>query len=154
VTLAAYQEAFSRMVLEPGLCSRARTEGEAAFAAYDLDAVERARLVHIARQPGMRITCILARANRLSSLVGALPRTCELLEPELRGLLDRYWGASPMASLQALPAGLAFAEFLRGEIEHGRVKARHALGVLRGEVALLEMQMAVHVGGGQRLPRG
>jgi len=144
MTLAAYQDAFGRMVLSPALCLRARDEGESAFAAFDMDDAERARLLHIARQPGMRITCILARANRLSSLLGALPLTCELLKPELGGILDRYWDATPMADLQSLPAGLAFAEHLAGEIAAGRIAVRFAADVLRYERARLELQLAAH----------
>jgi len=150
MTLAAYQDAFGRMVLSPALCRRARAEGEAAFAAFDLDAAERARLLHIARQPGMRITCILARANRLSSLAGALPLSCELLKPQLGALLDAYWDAHPMADLQSLPAGLAFAQFLAAEIDAGRVGVRHAADVLRYERAWLELQLATHTGSASR----
>jgi len=147
MTLAAYQDAFARMVLSPALCLRARTEGEAAFASFAMDAAERARLLHIARQPGMRITCILARANRLSSLVGALPLTCELLKPQIGLLVDRYWDTHPMADLQSLPAGLAFAEYLAQEIEAGRVVARFAADVLRYERVWLELQLSTHTGG-------
>lgn len=121
MSLVAYQEAFARMVLSPALCRRARSEGDAAFADFDMDAAERARLLDIARQPGMRITCMLARANRLSSLAAALPLTCELLRRDLGPLLDRYWDEYPMANLQALLAGLAFARFLLDEIHAGRV---------------------------------
>jgi hypothetical protein len=156
MTLAAYQDAFARMVLSPALCLRARSDGEAALAGFDLDAAERSRLLHIARQPGMRITCILARANRLSSLVGALPLTCELLKPELGAIIDRYWDEKPMADLQSLPAGLVFAQHLADEIAAGRITARFAADVLRYERARLELQLATHVhaadagGGGSR----
>ena len=146
MTLAAYQNAFARMVLSPALCRRARCEGEAALAGFELDVAERSRLLHIARQPGMRITCILARANRLSSLAGALPLSCELLKPRLGELLDRYWDAHPMADLQSLPAGLAFALFLAAEIQAGRVVARFAVDVLRYERAWLELQLSTHTG--------
>jgi len=151
MTLAAYQAAFARIVLSPALCRRAREQGDAAFEGFEMDAVERARLLDIARQPGMRITCMLARANRLSSLVGALPLSCELLKPELSGLLDRYWDAEPMANLQALPAGLAFAHFLRAEIEAGRIVRPHAADVLRCELARLELQLAAHTGTGRAM---
>lgn len=146
MTLAAYQEAFARMVLSPALCRRARVEGETAFAGFEMDAAERARLLHIARQPGMRITCILARANRLSSLVGALPLSCELLKPQLGALVDRYWDGHPMADLQSLPAGLAFAQYLADEVQAGRVGARFAEDVLRYERAWLELQLSTHTG--------
>ncbi|MGZ8260423.1 MAG: hypothetical protein ACXWUL_07725, partial [Caldimonas sp.] len=146
MTLAAYQNAFARMVLSPALCLRARSEGEAAFAGFEMDAAERARLLHIARQPGMRITCMLARANRLSSLVGALPLTCELLKPQLGELVDRYWDAQPMADLQSLPAGLAFAQYLADEILAGRVDVRFAVDVLCYERAWLDLQLATHTG--------
>ncbi len=146
MTLVAYQDAFGRMVLSPALCLRARTEGEAAFAGFEMDAVERARLLHIARQPGMRITCMLARANRLSSLVGALPLTCELLKPQLGEVVDRYWNDHPMTDLQSLPAGLAFAQYLADEIQAGRVVARFAVDVLRYERAWLELQLSTHTG--------
>jgi hypothetical protein len=144
MTLAAYQDAFARMVLSPALCLRARSVGEAAFAGFDLDAAERTRLLHIARQPGMRITCILARANRLSSLVGALPLTCELLKPELGAIVDRYWDEQPMADLQSLPAGLLFAQHLADEIAAGRIAASFAADVLRYERTRLELQLAAH----------
>jgi len=147
MTLAAYQQAFARMVLSPALCRRARDEGEAAFAGFGMDDVELARLVHIAHQPGMRITCILARVNRLSSLIGALPLSCELIKPELGPLVDRYWDAHPMTDLQSLTAGLAFAQFLADEIEAGRIATCHAAEVLRYERNWLEMQLAVHTGG-------
>jgi hypothetical protein len=90
---------------------------------------------------------MLARANRLSSLVGALPLTCELIKPELGPLLDRYWDAHPMSDLQSLTAGLAFAPFVADEIGARRIVIRHAGDVLRYERAWLEMQLAVHTGG-------
>ena len=138
MTLAAYQDAFARMVLSPSLCGRARVEGGSAFAAFDLTPAESARLLDIARQPGMRITCILARANRLSSLVGALPATCRLLKPELSAILDRYFAEQPMETLQALPAGLRFGRFLQREIDAGRIGVPGSADVLRGEMAQLE----------------
>jgi hypothetical protein len=144
MTLAAYQDAFARMVLSPALCLRARAEGQAALASFDLNEAERARLLHIAGQPGMRITCVLARANRLSSLVGALPLSCELLKPQLGALLDRYWDVHPMADLQSLTAGLAFAQYLAGEFQAGRIVARFAIDVLRYERAWLELQLSTH----------
>jgi hypothetical protein len=146
MTLAAYQDAFARMVLSPALCLRARREGESAFAGSDMSPIERARLAHIAGQPGMRITCILARANRLSPVAGALPRTCMLLKPELAALLDRYWEQRPMASLQALTAGLDFGRFLEAELAAGRVSAPDAADVLREELAALLLQHAAHTG--------
>lgn len=144
MTLAAYQDAFGRMVLSPRLCVRAREEGEAAFAAFDLTPAEAARLAAIAAQPGMKITCILARANRLGSLVGALPLTCALLKPELSQWLDGFWDEQPMATLQALPAGLAFGRFLQREIEQGRLTVRYAAEVLTFELAALELQRLAH----------
>ena len=147
MTLAAYQAAFARMVLSPTQCARARSEGGAAFPRTDLSDCERARLVHLARQDGMRITCILARANRLGALVGALPLTCTLLKPELNALLDRYWDEQPMESLQALPAGLLFGRFLHDEIAAGRITRAHAADVLRYERLRLELQRAAHAGG-------
>jgi len=85
-------------------------------------------------------------ANRLSSLVGALPLSCELLKPQLAELVDRYWENTPMADLQALPAGLAFARYLDLEIRAGRVVNRFAIDVLRYERAWLELQLCTHTG--------
>lgn len=144
MTLAAFQDAFGRMVLSPKLCVRAREEGVTAFEGFDLTPAEAARLAAIATQPGMKITCILARANRLSSLVGALPLTCALLKPELSQWLDRFWDEQPMATLQALPAGLAFGRFLQREIELGRLQVRYAAEVLALELAALELQRMAH----------
>ncbi len=153
MTLAAYQDAFARMVLSPALCIRARTEGQAALVGLDLNEAERARLLHIAGQPGMRITCILARANRLSSLVGALPLSCELLKPQLSALVDRYWDTHPMADLQSLTAGLAFAQYLADEMQVGRIVARFADDVLCYERAWLELQLSTHTTGSLRAGR-
>jgi len=144
MTLAAYQAAFARMVLSPALCVQARTEGPAALAGFELTTAECARLLHIANQPGMRITCILARANRLSALVGALPLSCELLKPQLGALVDRYWDAHPMADLQSLTAGLAFAQYLADELQAGRIAVPFAAEVLRYERAWLELQLSTH----------
>jgi hypothetical protein len=152
MSLAAYQDVFARMVLSPALCLRARTEGQAALIGFDLDDAERARLLHIAGQPGMRITCVLARANRLSSLVGALPLSCELLKPQLGALVDRYWDTHPMADLQSLTAGLAFAQYLAEELQACRIVARFAVDVVRYERAWLELQLSTHTAGS--LPAG
>jgi hypothetical protein len=144
MTLAAYQEAFGRMVLSPALCVRAREVGVAAFESFDLTPAEASRLAAIAAQPGMKITCILARANRLSSLVGALPLTCALLKPELSQWLDRFWDEQPMPTLQALPAGLAFGRYLEREIEQGRLQVRYAAEVLAFELTALDLQRMAH----------
>ncbi|HTE05246.1 MAG TPA: hypothetical protein VK824_03540 [Planctomycetota bacterium] len=142
MTLAAYQASFARMVLEPALAVRARAEGAAAFTDPALSEAERARLADVACQRGMRVTCVLARANRLSSLVAALPATCTLLKPELNALLDRFWGEQPMETLQALPAGLAFGRFLRDEIAAGRVAHPRAADVLLPELEELAERRA------------
>jgi hypothetical protein len=144
MTLAAFQDAFARMVLSPALCVRARAEGVAAFEGFDLTPLEARRLAAIATQPGMKITCILARANRLSSLVGALPLTCALLKPELSHWLDRYWDEQPMTTLQALPAGESFGRFLQREIEQGQLTVRYAADVLAFELAALDLQRMAH----------
>jgi hypothetical protein len=144
MTLAAYQDAFAHMVLAPRLCVSARERGVAAFEGFDLTPAEARRLAAIAAQPGMKITCILARANRLSSLVGALPLTCALLKPELSQWLDRFWDEQPMRTLQALPAGVAFGRFLQREIEEGRLRVRYAPEVLAFELTALDLQRMAH----------
>ncbi len=134
MSLEAYQTAFARMTLDPKLVRRILNEGEAALSAYDLTPRELRRLTAIAQQPGMKVNCTLARANRLTAITGLLPRTCELLIDELRGLLDRFWDEHTMSDLQMLPAGLEFAAFLEREIAAGRVANPAAAETLAEEV--------------------
>lgn len=132
------------MTLDPRLCRRILAEGEAALSGYDLTPLELRRLTAMVRQPGMRVNCTLARANRLTAIAGLLPRTCELLAGELRGLLDRFWDEHTMADLQMLPAGLEFAAFLEREIAAGRVAHPAAARTLADEVSIA---MAFEPGG-------
>lgn len=138
MSLHAYQTALARMTLDPALCRRILAEGERALSGYDLTPRELRRLAAIVRQPGMRVNCILSRANRLAAISGLLPRTCSLLEDQLRDLLDRFWGQHDMASLQTLAAGLEFAAFLEREIAAGRVTHPDAAETLASEVAAAE----------------
>jgi hypothetical protein len=138
MSLHAYQTVFARMTLDPALCRRIRAEGEAALAGYELTPLEVRRLAAIARQPGMKVNCTLSRANRLAAISGLLPRTCELLQDQLRDLLDRFWGQHDMGSLQTLPAGLEFAAFLEREIAAGRVTHPLAAETLASEAAAAE----------------
>lgn len=135
MSIEAYQTAFARMTLDPKLCRRILDQGESALSAYDLTPRELRRLAAMARQPGMKVNCTLARANRLTAITGLLPHTCELLIDELRGLLDRFWDEHTMADLQMLPAGLEFAAFLKREIAAGRVSHPAAAETLAEEVA-------------------
>lgn len=135
MSLHAYQTALARMTLDPALCRRILAEGERALSGYDLTPRELRRLAAIVRQPGMRVNCTLSRANRLAAISGLLPRTCDLLQDQLRELLDRFWGQHDMASLQTLPAGLEFAAFLEREIAAGRVMHPLAAETLASETA-------------------
>lgn len=134
MSLQAYQTALARMTLDPALCRRMLNEGEAALSGYDLTPLELRRLVAVVRQPGMKVNCTLSRANRLAAISGLLPRTCDLLQDQLRELLDRHWAEHDMASLQTLPAGLEFAAFLEREIAAGRVSHPRAAETLAAEV--------------------
>jgi hypothetical protein len=106
MTIAEFQRAYTDMTLDVRLARRVRHDGEAALAAYALDRRESARLARVARQPGMALNCTLARANRFTSIADAFPRTCVLLEPWLRTLLDELWSAGAPRDYQ-----------LRGEVD-------------------------------------
>lgn len=135
MSLHAYQSAFARMTLDPALCRRMLAEGDSALSAYDLTPLELRRLMAMVRQPGMKVNCTLARANRLAAISGLLPQTCELLSRQLRDLLDLFWSRQDMASLQSLPAALEFAAFLEREIAAGRICHPRAAETLAAELA-------------------
>src|SRR5262245_17059209 len=95
--LADFQQALADLVASPELCQAIRDlpEPEPLLAEYRLTPRERARLIAIARHPGMSANCTVYRSNRLTPIVLNLPDTCHALGPSLRPLLDRFWATHP-----------------------------------------------------------
>src|SRR5262245_35186635 len=91
MALGHFQRALSDMALDARVAAAVRKDGAAALSAYPLTALEQERLVHVARQPGMDLTCTLARLNRFGPIVEFFPLICELLKPGLRELVDELW---------------------------------------------------------------
>lgn len=109
MSIAEFQRAYTAMTLDVTLARRVRRDGGPALDGFGLDARERARLVRISGQTGMALNCTLARANRFTSICDAYPRTCVLLEPWLRGLLDALWSTAAPADYQLRGEVAAFA---------------------------------------------
>lgn len=135
MALNVFQRVLSEMTVCPGMAAEIRGEGEPALAGYDLSPLERARLVSVARQPGMDLNCTLARANRFGPIVDVLPLTCTLLKPRLRELLDALWRDNRPDNYQLSGEEDAFAAFLQAKLATGEFSYPYLEEILEYETA-------------------
>ncbi|HEY3443214.1 MAG TPA: hypothetical protein VGK29_20825 [Paludibaculum sp.] len=135
MALSDFQRALSEMTVSPNLAARVRAEGERPLAAYDLTPRERARLVAVARHPGMDLNCTLARGNRFGPIVDVLPLTCTLLKPWLRELLEELWQIKRPGNYQLSGEEHAFAAFLQAKLAGGELSHPYLAEVLEYELA-------------------
>lgn len=135
MALSDFQRALSEMTVHPGLAARVRLAGEPALADYDLSPREQARLVAVARQPGMDLNCTLSRGNRLGPIVDVLPLTCTLLKPWLRELLDELWRINRPDNYQLSGEEDAFAGFLQAKLARGEFSHPYLAEILEYEIA-------------------
>jgi hypothetical protein len=142
MSIAAFQSALAEMAGRPPFAARVRHEGGSALTGYDLTLRESRRLVAVARQPGMEITCTLARANRFTSIAEVFPMTCHVLGSDLRSLIDRYFGARVPDNYQLSGEEEAFANFLQDEMAAGRVALRFVADILAFETASYRLALA------------
>jgi hypothetical protein len=144
--LADFQQALADLVASPSRCRAIRADPAGApFTGYDLTPRERARLVAIARHPGMSANCTVYRSNRLTPLVLNLPDTCAALGPGLREVLDRFWAAHPTDNfVHFLVESDRFAGYLEANPDEVVPAARPPLA---REAAVIRARLAETVGG-------
>jgi hypothetical protein len=139
MSLRDFQRALSDMTLDTRMTAAVRKSGPPALTDYELTALEEQRLVDVARQPGMDLNCSLARGNRFGPIVEMFPRTCELLKPWLRELLDELWSRHRPDNYQLAGEEDAFASFIEGKIGRGKLAHAYAEEVFRYESACLDL---------------
>jgi hypothetical protein len=137
--LRDFQRALSDMALDTRVAAAIRKNGTTALTRYALTALEQERLVHVARQPGMDLTCTLARLNRFGPIVEFFPLVCELLKPGLRELLEEFWSSHRPDNYQLAGEENAFAVFLQAKIDCRELTHPYAEEVVKYENACLEL---------------
>jgi hypothetical protein len=133
-----FQTAMVRMVAEPAFRDAVRRQGGEALP-RGLSAIERARLVTIAADPGMDVNRMLHKGFRLGKLRAMLPLTCRLLgSKQLARQVEAFWAACPPSSFYFLPEALEFCRHLqtRGP------RRKYLAEVLDYERAVLELERA------------
>lgn len=111
MTLAAFQDAFARLVSEPGFAAAVRDGAPVA----DLSEQERTRLVTAAADPGLDAARTVHVGWRLSKLLGLLPLTCAALGSQLGTRVQAYWAHHPPRSLYFEREAIAFGEAVRDD---------------------------------------
>ena len=107
---------------------------------YDLSERERKRLLHSARQPGMKVCWALHRANRLASIHATLPLTCRALGSLLRREVDAFWSEALPKDLQFRPEAERFVSFLRSRMREGRLDIPVLDDLISFELAVAELR--------------
>lgn len=113
--LIDFQQALADLLATPELCRLVRADPTALDARYRLSERERARLIGIARDRGMRCNCMLYRANRLAPITTHVPALCTALGARFAPLLHEYWASQPGVNPHVLLETRAFCEFLASE---------------------------------------
>ena len=135
MALSDFQRALSEMTVYPSLAARVRAEGDSPLAAYNLTPLERARLVAVARDPGMDLNCTLARGNRFGPILDVLPLTCTLIKPWLRELLNELWRTNRPDNYQLAGEEHAFTGFLQAKLASGEFSHPYLAEILEYEIA-------------------
>ncbi len=142
MSIAGFQRALAEMAGRPSFAASVRHNGGSALAGRDLTPREARRLLAVARQPGMEVTCTLARANRFTSIAEVFPMTCQILGADLRPLIDRYFEARIPENYQLSGEEEAFAKFLCAELAAGRVVRRFVEDIVAFESATYRLASA------------
>jgi hypothetical protein len=139
MSLQAFQRALVDLTLSPE-SSRRLLEGDASILnGYDLDEIERQRLVDVVRQPGMSINCTIARGNRFDAIGEVFPMTLVLLEPELRDLLNELWEKHHPSNYQFAGEENAFASFVREKLSTNQISIPYLEEVFNYECLCWQM---------------
>lgn len=141
MSLRGFQLALADLAASLRFCARVADDPDAALAGYELTPVERRRIVSAARQKGMRVNCALYRYNRIVTLSAVLPGTLHLLGDAARGVVDAFWaGRAPDRNMRREAA--LFADFVRGELDAGRLASPYLREVVDFEMARYEVATA------------
>lgn len=142
-----FQRALCDMTLDPSLAVSVRLGGASALSGYALTGREQQRLVATARQPGMSVTCSLARANRFAPIADAFPLTCSILKPVLRPLLDDLWRVQRPDNYQLSGEVGAFAEHIQRKLAQGSLDHPYIDEIFRYERAVWTLIQPLLKGG-------
>jgi hypothetical protein len=112
--LAAFQQAMADLVASPPMCEALR-RSRSVLCEYDLNDLEADRLAAMVALPAMAANCMVYRSNRLTPIAVNFPRTCALVGPDLRNIVDQFWTCCPTQPfVHFLIEARRFAEFLAG----------------------------------------
>jgi hypothetical protein len=112
VSLAAFQTALARLVLDPRWREEVHASGPSVLP-EGLSERERRRLGEAAAHPGLAVTATLVRSFRLGKIITLLPLTRRLLgDTVLAREARRFWAEQPPRTFYALDEALAFAATL------------------------------------------
>lgn len=138
MSLAVFQAALARLIMEPEFRDRVRTSGESALA-DDLDEVERARLLRVAIDPGLDVNRTLHKGFRLGKLRALLPLTCSVLGSRaLMREVAAFWSVRPPSGFYFLPEAVEFCDFLATR----PLRGKYVREIVAFERATLELQRA------------
>ena len=140
--LADFQQALADITASPALCRALRSDAAALHDRYALTDREAARLLAIARHPGMTAACTVYRMNRLAPLAMNLRGTLRALGPALRRTIDAYWAAHPRGHAHFYVESCRFADWLAQGIAAGLVVPDAVPGELARETALVRVALA------------
>jgi len=143
MSLQSFQRAVVDLTLTPQTAVALLHGNTGVLADYDLTERERRRLLAIVRQPGISVSCTLARGNRLEVIAGVFPMTCVLLEPVLRQVLDELWADHRPTNYQLAGEDAAFARLVSRKLAAGDLAIEYLDEVFAYERACQEMAYKV-----------
>jgi hypothetical protein len=139
MSLRAFQQALVDLTLAPRKARTLRQGDTSVLAHFDLTPRERERLLAVVRQPGMSVTCSLARGNRFEVIAETFPMTCVLLEPVLRQLLEELWAEWRPTNYQLTGEEAAFATLLARKRAEDEFPIEYLDEIFAYELACQEM---------------
>lgn len=138
MSLAAFQAALARLIMEPEFRDHVRAGGDVALRG-DLSEVERVRLLRIAADPGLDVNRTLHKGFRLGKLRALVPLTCSLLGSRaLMREVTAFWSVRPPSGFYFLPEAVEFCEFLATR----PLRGKYLREIIAFERATLELQRA------------
>jgi hypothetical protein len=129
------------MVASPDLCISINRDPETLRSRYELTDREQERLIALAKHPGMKLNCMLYRANRLAPLALNLPALCKALGDDLRPLCSEYWSAYPNTDVHFLLEAQRFCDFLYGKLEQDGRFGAEVRAILDEEAGLVGLRL-------------
>lgn len=141
MSLQAFQQALSELVMSPEFRQRLQEEPEAALAAYDLDPRERRRVLSVAADQRVRASTVIHRSFRLGMLLDTMPRTCAALgNAGLKEIVHAYWRSHLPKDYYYAREAARFGAYLLEQLAGGEVVSPYAEEVLHFELASLELR--------------